>query len=348
MTGPGRTESARKPTAGHHEADPTALLHAATLALAGAGLLAGVTGAAVAGLLRQARSTARRIEHAQHEVGPVLTQDPALAEAALTAARLDGSYAPSTWGAVGGAAQQAADATAQRWLPRGDGVYGPTGELVDGAPDGAGGVLRLAMLGDSTAVGFGCTVADELPGVMLARGLARAAGRPVALRTLGVVGVGAADLDRQLALVGPGGADVVVVVVGANDIRDKVSPHLSARLLGAMVGEATRAGMPVAVGTCPDFGVIGAIPQPLRTLLRTWSHRLADQQAREVIRAGGEPVAIGQLVSPEFAGRPELFAADRFHPSGAGYARAVDALLPAVLRAVLGGDEVPRPARPAE
>ena len=42
-------------------------------------------------------------------------------------------------------------------------------------------------------------------------------------------------------------------------------------------------------------------------------------------------MAIAKLVSPQFVDRPDLFAPDRFHPSGAGYRRAMDVLLPALI-----------------
>ena len=53
-----------------------------------------------------------------------------------------------------------------------------------------------------------------------------------------------------------------------------------------------------------------------------------------MVRAGGVAVPIGRLVSPGFVGHPELFAADLFHPSGAGYALAVSALVPAAFTAL--------------
>ena len=36
-------------------------------------------------------------------------------------------------------------------------------------------------------------------------------------------------------------------------------------------------------------------------------------------------------MSPQFVGQPDLFAADRFHPSGAGYGRAMQVLVPAAI-----------------
>jgi lysophospholipase L1-like esterase len=88
------------------------------------------------------------------------------------------------------------------------------------------------------------------------------------------------------------------------------------------------------VATCPDLGVIAPIPVPLRQLAGHWSRSLAHRQEAAVVRAGGVAVPIGRLISPEFVGHPELFASDHFHPSGAGYARAVAVLIPAVFLAI--------------
>jgi hypothetical protein len=42
-------------------------------------------------------------------------------------------------------------------------------------------------------------------------------------------------------------------------------------------------------------------------------------------------VPLARLVSPQFVGRPDLFAPDHFHPSGAGYGRAMAVLVPAAI-----------------
>jgi len=85
------------------------------------------------------------------------------------------------------------------------------------------------------------------------------------------------------------------------------------------------------VGTCPDFGVITAIPQPLRYTARSLGLRLARAQASAVRAAGGVPVPLADLLTPNFMQTPELmFSEDRFHPSAAGYALAANQLLPAL------------------
>ncbi len=221
--------------------------------------------------------------------------------------------------------------------PDGDGVHLPDGTRVEaGRTDAARGLrpLTLVMLGDSTSVGYGTKVVDELPGVMLAQGAAASLARPVRLVSHGLIGSGAADLPRQIAAALPDAPDVVVINTGGNDVRDTIPPQRSAAQLGAAVAALRAQHIPVVVGTCPDFGVISPIPQPLRSLVGTWSRRLAVMQAKAVADAGGIAIPIGRLVSPHFLGRPDLFAPDHFHPSGLGYARAVAALQPAVNEAL--------------
>src|SRR6185312_194378 len=216
--------------------------------------------------------------------------------------------------------------------PHGDGVYLPDGTRIEAAPGHH--PLTLVMLGDSTSVGYGTKATEELPGVMLAQGAAASLGRPVRLISHGLIGSGAADLPRQITEALPDAPDVVVINTGGNDVRDTIPPQRSAAQLGAAVAVLRAQRIPVVVGTCPDFGVISPIPQPLRSLVATWSRRLAVMQAKAVTEADGVAIPIGRLVSPQFLGRPDLFAPDHFHPSGLGYMRAVAALQPAVNEAL--------------
>jgi len=215
--------------------------------------------------------------------------------------------------------------------PRADGVYRPQG----GPPVRAfRGELSLAIIGDSTAAGLGCTDPEELPGVLLARGLAEETGRSVELHTYAVVGATSKTLDAQIsgALLSEGQApDAAVILIGANDVTAKLPVSGSAQRLGAAVARLRQLDTVVIVGTCPDLGAIRPIPQPLRSVVRSWSLRLARAQREQVRAAGGHPVALADLLSPEFLTRPELlFATDQFHPSAAGYEAASSVLLPAL------------------
>ena len=282
-------------------------------AVAGLSLLAGLS-SAVVGLIGQAWTTTRSIE-----------------KAALAAALADGTLVPPSVPGGTVAQQQLADHLVHVRLPQGDGVYRPGGSPPGADVDPSDRPLTLVMLGDSTSVGYGVRTADELPGVIIARGVGAHLDRPVRLRSHGLTGARTADLPRQLELCFADNPDIVVILVGGNDLRDRVPPWRSAAQLGLAVATLTARGIPVVVGTCPDFGVITAIPQPLRSVLSTWSLRLAAAQERAVDAAGGRPVALARLVSPQFVGHPDLFAADRFHPSGAGYGRAMQVLVPAAI-----------------
>jgi lysophospholipase L1-like esterase len=281
-------------------------------AVAGLSVLAGLSSALV-GLIGQAWTTTRSIE-----------------KAALAAALADGTLVPPPVPGATVAQQQVADNLVHVRLPQGEGVYRPDGSAA-GDDDPFERPLTLIMLGDSTSVGYGVRTADELPGVIIARGLANHLDRPVRLRSHGLTGARTTDLPRQLELCFADRPDIVVILIGGNDLRDRVPPWRSAAQLGQAVASLTGRGIPVVVGTCPDFGVITAIPQPLRSVLSTWSLRLAAMQERAVDAAGGRPVALARLVSPQFVGQPDLFAADRFHPSGAGYGRAMQVLVPAAI-----------------
>lgn len=234
---------------------------------------------------------------------------------------------------------------ARRVIPAADAV--PPAADDDYAVPGAAAAapLHLVMLGDSSGAGFGVEHAAETPGAVIASGLAAAAGRPVRLRVLATVGGQSSDLDAQVGEALEGRVDVALIMIGANDVTHRVRPAVSIRLLGEAVSRLLAGGSEVVVGTCPDLGTIEPIAQPLRAFARRLSRQLAAAQTIAVVEAGGRSVSLGDLLGPEFAARPrEMFAADRFHPSAAGYHAAAMALLPSVCAAVgvgITGDDAP-------
>ena len=205
------------------------------------------------------------------------------------------------------------------------------------------------LFGDSTATGYGCSEADEVPGVLLARGLAEHSGSLVRLSTKAIVGATSKGLLSQVdaMLVAGPAPDAAVIMIGANDVTTLNGIGPSARRLGAAVNRLRSAGAAVAVGTCPDLGVIDAIPQPLRWTARALGLRLARAQSDEVRAAGGIPVPLADLLRPHFLTEPKrLFAEDCYHPSAAGYALAAEAILPALCHALGLAEPQPEPAQP--
>lgn len=229
--------------------------------------------------------------------------------------------------------------------PRADGVYarggGPAQRWHRGIPVD----VHLMIFGDSTATGYGCRSAEEVPGVLIARGLAERTGQAIRLSTKAIVGAtskGVAGQVDAMFVAGPP-PDVAVMMLGANDVTALNGISQSAERLGLTVRRLRARGAVVIVGTCPDLGVISAIPQPLRSLAHARTSQLARAQAAAVRAAGGVPVPMAQLLAPRFRAAPEqMFSADGYHPSAAAYALAAEALLFALVDEL--GIEVERPA----
>jgi lysophospholipase L1-like esterase len=223
------------------------------------------------------------------------------------------------------------------YLPDGTGPHSPSAPAITMPASAAGHspVLRLAMLGDSLAAGLGVDQPEQLPGVVLARGLASDSGRPVQLDTLAICGCTSRRLAGQIdaALINPPHA--VLIMIGANDVARQIPPWESARLLGAAVSRLRAAGTAVIAGTCPDLGTIPQIPQPLRAIAHTSSWALARLQHDAICAAGGVAVPLAQLLAQDFRTQPDiLFGRDHFHPSTAGYRTACSVLLPALCSAL--------------
>jgi lysophospholipase L1-like esterase len=238
-----------------------------------------------------------------------------------------------------GQANQARQLIPHAWdiPPRADGVYSPGGGPVRRWQRGDPFDVHLMIFGDSTATGYGCRHADEVPGVLIARGLAEQSGKRIRLSTKAIVGATSKGLSGQIDAMFVAGPppDAAVIMIGANDITRPNGIGPSARRLGAAVARLRAAGAVVVVGTCPDFGVITAIPQPLRWVTRSRGLRLARAQAAAVRNEGGVPVPFSDLLAPEFQKAPDLlFSEDMFHPSAAGYALAANQLLPALCDAL--------------
>jgi lysophospholipase L1-like esterase len=259
---------------------------------------------------------------------------------------------------LSGQADQARRVIPKSWdiPPRADGVYAPGGGPVERWYRGLPFDLHLMIFGDSTATGYGCQSAEEVPGVLIARGLAEMSGKRIRLSTKAIVGATSKGLSGQIDAMFVAGPppDAAVIMIGANDITKPNGIGPSARRVGRAVRRLRDAGAVVIVGTCPDFGVITAIPQPLRWVARSRGLRLARAQASAVRGAGGVPVPLADLLAPHFRKTPEvLFSHDMFHPSAAGYALAAHQLLPALGNALsewLGGaaPELPWQSRSAD
>ncbi|MEH3068354.1 MAG: SGNH/GDSL hydrolase family protein [Aeromicrobium erythreum] len=209
--------------------------------------------------------------------------------------------------------------------PRADGVYG---EDLPRDP------VRCLVLGDSAAVGYGMSRADATPPAMLGIGLAHVLDAQVEIRSEAVVGAVTSDLRDQIEAAGDFDPDLVVIIIGTNDVTHRVPAYQSTRLLGSAVRRLVDGGAQVVVGTCPDLGTVRPIPQPLRWIARRKSRALARKQTIAVVRAGGRAVSLGSLLGVLFTEKYDvMFGEDRFHPSETGYANMVSVLVPSLAAA---------------
>lgn len=269
-----------------------------------------------------------------------------------------GLAAVGTVGAYRGAyevlAQQAR--IARRVIPKptsrpyeGDGLYRPGARSPEPWRPGMTCDVHMMIFGDSLAAGLGADSPDELPGVLLARGLAEESGWNVRLSIKAIVGATSKGLPGQVEAmqIAHGDPDISVILIGGNDITSRNAIGPSARRVGEAVQALRGNGSHVVVGTCPDLSIIKPVPQPLRSVMSGLSRRLAAAQAVQARKAGGVPVSLAETLAPEFHRRGEsLFSPDRFHPNSAGYELAAGLLLPAVCVALGVWDEVPEDLRP--
>lgn len=240
---------------------------------------------------------------------------------------------------LSGQAVQARTVIPKAWdtPPSADGVYSPDGGPVNRYERGMAFDIHLMVFGDSTAAGYGCADAEEVPGVLMARRLAEQSQRRIRLSTKAIVGATSKGLAGQVdaMLVAGPPPDAAVIMIGANDVTALNGIGPSARRLGAAVSRLRGVGAAVIVGTCPDLGVISAIPQPLRWTARSIGLQLARAQAAAVSAAGGTAVPLADLLSPHFrTNAARLFSHDGYHPSAEGYELVASQLLPALCHAL--------------
>lgn len=212
-----------------------------------------------------------------------------------------------------------------------DGTLQPAGAQVGGRP------LRMVMLGDSTVAGLGSDSVEESLVFQTGQRVADLTGRPVAARGYGVSGARTADVrDDQLPEL-DGEVDVVVIVIGSNDVTHFAPPWRMDDLTASMLTAAREhgGGAPIVLGGIPLFGEARAFAEPLRSVVDGYASLLRRPQRSAANNVEGVTyVDIAREASPRFVGVDGAMSSDEFHPGAIGYGFWADALAPAIAAAV--------------
>lgn len=212
------------------------------------------------------------------------------------------------------------------------------GYRVEGVEVGDGGEpLRLAVVGDSTVAGVGSPEAASSLPVLIARRVADELGRAVVVDGHGVSGAVTRDVvDDQLDRL-DADADVVVAVVGSNDVTHLSSPWRMRRDVADLARAVDqRVGAPLVLAGIPRFDGAEALARPLRDVVGGYARVLRGVQREAADRADVEFVEIAREASPRFEGVPESMSGDGFHPSPVGYGFWADAIAPVVVDVTRG------------
>lgn len=189
-------------------------------------------------------------------------------------------------------------------------------------------LVRLLVVGDSTAAGVGVTsMRDALP-PQLSAILAVRRGCTVAWTVSARTGATASVTAEELVPAAPIEQDIAVVLVGVNDVL-KMTPRQTWRASMDRLVDALekhlRPGGQIVLSGLPNLWQFRAFPQPLRAVL-AWHGRALDREVRQIAK---RRQGVSHVAMPP-ASWPEQFAEDGFHPNAAAY-RALAAHFAAAL-----------------
>jgi len=179
--------------------------------------------------------------------------------------------------------------------------------------------VSVVAFGDSLTAGYGVGPGESFPEQLAAALQAR--GHDVTVANAGVSGDTASDGLARLEWSVPADADIVIVELGANDALRGLDPAVTRKALSAILAKLKERGHTVLLA-----GVLAA-------------PNLGDRYAAEFDRIYPELAARFSVpLYPFFlegvAGNSRLNQGDGLHPTGAGLARIVEAILPNVEKLV--------------
>jgi len=199
---------------------------------------------------------------------------------------------------------------------------------------GSGESLRYLILSDSTTVAVGGTYAN---GIALETARYLASGRRVEKKNLGVSGAQVTDVLReQMPRIGAFEPDLILLVVGANDVTH-LTPARSVekdlrQILDGLI--AVNCNARIVVTGSPDMSTPPRIPRLLRGVAG-WRTNALNRVFREQVERYSLTFApIADETGPLFARDRTLFSSDAFHPNDRGYATWIAVIKPVLEHAL--------------
>lgn len=220
-----------------------------------------------------------------------------------------------------------------RTIPRFADADGVTGQVGSGAAR-----MKVVALGDSVTAGYAVGHHRSSVAGQLALRLADRHGATVEWQACAQSGATAGRAIELVSAEALADADLVFVSVGVNDLKNLHSRRRFRRELGALL-DAVLAAAPrsrVCLLGIPPLDHFPAFPRPLADALG-WRGRVFDSIGVEEIRLRRRTFRI-ESTEPL---RPDMFAADGFHPSPTLHAAFADAVMAALPASV--GPAVPQP-----
>lgn len=192
------------------------------------------------------------------------------------------------------------------------------------------GDMRFAVLGNSLALGMGAYDPRATLAARVVAALERL--EPVVLTNLAVAGATIGDVHSRQVPRLPADTDLVLILVGANDVFQGMSAARVTDAYGDLLRAVAAAAPHAKIVACgiPDVAVAPAIPISYRASASALARDLNEAIRTAARRQGNAFVDLFASTAPR-AVDVSFFSDDGFHPSAEGYARLAELVIPVVL-----------------
>lgn len=179
--------------------------------------------------------------------------------------------------------------------------------------------LTYVALGDSLTAGVGLISIHETYPYLLAESIAKKESAEVKLINLGTPSATSADvLAKQLPQVNVEHPDFVTLLIGVNDLHNRISEHTFKNNLTAILQQLNTITPHVNIISIPFIGNPSLVWPPFRTLLRSETDRY-NSWLLEVAAANHNTVIDIDSPARSLETTSGYYSLDHFHPSNSAH-----------------------------